>query len=294
MEWAKKHIALIITIVLIIALILPLGINALYLITTDCEVLHKPSEWTMFWGAYLGAIISAAVAFIILHIQRKDNEQQIKDTQNDNEAQNNANRELQVRTIKYQQAKYHYDKLCMAGVENISSYKLDELLFNLLTIATIDLAKLQAAKDLQPYLLVISSVSEKLDRTNSVMSLLANNNTPSGKEYHIQREETYKVMQDLLYDLKLLIVCSSSKDIEKLKTCLTQQSSQLSIEAKKRIENYIQEHSSTHNSFTFVSDVIMIHLKSQESLYERVKEYTHKFIQLEKERIDNILTEDKN
>lgn len=92
MEWAKKHIALIITIVLMIALILPLGINALYLISTDCEVLHKPSEWTMFWGGYLGAIISAAVAFIILHIQRKENDKQ-----------NDTNRNIQINTIKYQQ-----------------------------------------------------------------------------------------------------------------------------------------------------------------------------------------------
>ena len=92
MEWAKKHIALIITIVLIIALILPLGINALYLISTDCEVLHKPSEWTMFWGGYLGAIISAAVAFIILHIQQKENDKQ-----------NDTNRNIQINTIKYQQ-----------------------------------------------------------------------------------------------------------------------------------------------------------------------------------------------
>lgn len=92
MEWIKKHIALIIAIVLIIALILPLGINALYLISTDFEVLHKPSEWTMFWGGYLGAIISAAVAFIILHIQRKENE-----------TQNDTNRNIQINTIKYQQ-----------------------------------------------------------------------------------------------------------------------------------------------------------------------------------------------
>ena len=103
MEWIKKHIALIIAIVLIVVLVLPLGINALYLISTDCEVLHKPSEWTTFWGGYLGAIISAAVAFIILYIQRKDNEQQIKDAQKDNETQNKANRNLQINTLKYQQ-----------------------------------------------------------------------------------------------------------------------------------------------------------------------------------------------
>lgn len=121
MEWSKKHIALIITIVLIIALILPLGINALYLISTDCEVLHKPSEWTTFWGGYLGAIISAAVAFIILYIQRKDNEQQIKDAQKDNETQNKANRNLQINTLKYQQEQIRLNNFIAVSSKLIAS-----------------------------------------------------------------------------------------------------------------------------------------------------------------------------
>lgn len=110
MEWAKKHIALIITIVLMIALILPLGINALYLISTDCEVLHKPSEWTMFWGGYLGAIISAAVAFIILYIQRKENEEQ-----------NKANRTLQKNTLKYQLEQSRLDNFMSIASELITA-----------------------------------------------------------------------------------------------------------------------------------------------------------------------------
>ena len=121
MEWGKKHIALIITIVLIIALILPLGINALYLISTDCEVLHKPSEWTTFWGGYLGAIISAAVAFIILYIQRKDNEQQIKDAQKDNETHNKANRNLQINTLKYQQEQIRLNNFIAVSSKLIAS-----------------------------------------------------------------------------------------------------------------------------------------------------------------------------
>ena len=121
MEWIKKHIALIIAIVLIVVLVLPLGINALYLISTDCEVLHKPSEWTTFWGGYLGAIISAAVAFIILYIQRKDNEQQIKDAQKDNETQNKANRNLQINTLKYQQEQIRLNNFIAVSSKLIAS-----------------------------------------------------------------------------------------------------------------------------------------------------------------------------
>ena len=121
MEWIKKHIALIIAIVLIVVLVLPLGINALYLISTDCEVLHKPSEWTTFWGGYLGAIISAAVAFIILYIQRKDNEQQIKDTQRENETQNKTNRKLQINTLKYQQEQVRLNNFIAVSSKLIAS-----------------------------------------------------------------------------------------------------------------------------------------------------------------------------
>ena len=121
MEWAKKHIALIIAIVLIVVIVLPLGINELYLISTDCEVLHKPSEWTTFWGGYLGAIISAAVAFIILYIQRKDNEQQIKDAQKDNETQNKANRNLQINTLKYQQEQIRLNNFIAVSSKLIAS-----------------------------------------------------------------------------------------------------------------------------------------------------------------------------
>lgn len=103
MKWIKKHITLLVIFIIVIALVLPMGINSLYLISTDCEILHKPSEWTTFWGSYLGAIISAAVAFIILYIQRKDNEQQNLDNKTDNDAQNKANRQLQINALQFQQ-----------------------------------------------------------------------------------------------------------------------------------------------------------------------------------------------
>ena len=127
MEWIKKHIALIIAIVLIIALILPLGINALYLISTDCEVLHKPSEWTMFWGSYLGAIISAGVAFIILHIQRKDNEKDNNDNRENNKTQNEANRQLQLNIMRYQQEIHWLDNFRSASLEYCHAFNNNDV-----------------------------------------------------------------------------------------------------------------------------------------------------------------------
>ena len=91
MKWIKEHITLLVVIIIGIALVLPICINALYLIGTDCEILHKPSEWTKFWGGYLGAIISAVVAFIILGIQYQQNKKE-----------NGENRELQKSVLKHQ------------------------------------------------------------------------------------------------------------------------------------------------------------------------------------------------
>ena len=116
MEWIKKHTTLFVVIVIAFALVLPIGVNALYFLDTDYEILHKPSEWTTFWGSYLGAIISAAVAFIILHIQRMDNEKQIEDAHIDNEIQNIANRNLQINTLKYQQ-----EQICLNNFIAVSS-----------------------------------------------------------------------------------------------------------------------------------------------------------------------------
>lgn len=121
MKWIKKHITLLVIFIIVIALVLPMGINSLYLISTDCEVLHKPSEWTTFWGGYLGAIISAAVAFIILYIQRKDNEQQVKDTQAENETQNKANRNLQINILKYQQEQVRLNNFIAVSSKLIAS-----------------------------------------------------------------------------------------------------------------------------------------------------------------------------
>lgn len=91
MKWIKGYITLLVVIIIGIALVLPICINALYIIGTDCEILHKPSEWTKFWGSYLGAIISAVVAFIILGIQHQQNKKE-----------NGDNRELQKSVLKHQ------------------------------------------------------------------------------------------------------------------------------------------------------------------------------------------------
>ncbi|MBR4300970.1 MAG: hypothetical protein IKT84_03520, partial [Bacteroidales bacterium] len=63
-DWIIKHKWATAIIVSVLMFFWPLIVNCLYNVETDCEVLHKPQDWTIFWGSYIGSIVSAAVAFI--------------------------------------------------------------------------------------------------------------------------------------------------------------------------------------------------------------------------------------
>lgn len=87
MEWIKKYWW-----GLLIILIIPIVINYILLLPAITPIVGDNTVWLSFWGGYLGAIISAAVAFVILAVQYR---------QNQNE--NIASRQLQINTLKYQQ-----------------------------------------------------------------------------------------------------------------------------------------------------------------------------------------------
>ena len=79
---------------------LPVVFNLCYLIPAFAEIFEEPKGWTIFWGAYLGAIISCTVSFVVLHKQLEQNHRE-----------NNMNRDNQRRTVEYQQAKQELDIL---------------------------------------------------------------------------------------------------------------------------------------------------------------------------------------
>lgn len=292
MEWLKQHISIVVIIVIAITLLLPLGINAAYLVETDCSILHKPSEWTTFWGSYLGSIISAGVAFIILYIQRKDNEKQNDENRISNEVQNFANRELQYSIIRYQQERSCYDGLCDAGVENICAYKITDILYYLISLATFDITKIKSLDDFKPYLLKISASSDRLDKTNSMMVLLINRDSDEAKEYHSKRNDAYNRFQTLLEDVKILVTCSISNDINGLKNTISNESLVLSSIASEMINGYIKRSNDIFKPMSFMSDVIIPRIRAEENLHKKVQEFTYKYIQSEKQRIDNLLNEE--
>lgn len=77
---------------LLLIITIPLIINTLMVLPKLFPITGDSSSWLGFWGSYIGAILSSAIAIFILY---KQNQQ--------NHIENIANRNLQLSVIKYNQ-----------------------------------------------------------------------------------------------------------------------------------------------------------------------------------------------
>lgn len=78
---------------------------------------NAPTVWLGFWGGYMGAMISAAVAFFILRKQLEQNHEE-----------NEKNRQLQINVIKYEQQQKELLNLKLALMNYIQSFKMSEII----------------------------------------------------------------------------------------------------------------------------------------------------------------------
>lgn len=77
---------------LLLIIVTPLIINTLMVQPILFPITGDSSSWLSFWGSYIGAVLSSAIALYILY---KQNQQ--------NHTENIANRNLQLSVIKYNQ-----------------------------------------------------------------------------------------------------------------------------------------------------------------------------------------------
>lgn len=93
-DWIKRHYLWVVSGVVLIVLLLPLGINASYLIDTEYCILHRPSEWTMFWATYLAAIASFAMVLVTWWTLKQNKEQNDALIAQNEEILRNSNEQL--------------------------------------------------------------------------------------------------------------------------------------------------------------------------------------------------------
>lgn len=96
-KWMQKYRWTIIIVILVTSI--PIAINFILLFPSFTSIVGDNTEWLSFWSGY----ISAAVAFVILHIQRMDSKKQIENNKKENKRENEENRKLQLNILKYQQ-----------------------------------------------------------------------------------------------------------------------------------------------------------------------------------------------
>ena len=202
-DWIKKYKWYIIIGGLLI-IFWPLIVNCLYNVETNCKVLHKPQEWTIFWGSYIGSIVSAAVAFIILHIQSKKNEEENEKNREENE----KNRVLQLKIVEQQQEMQWLNTFRQCSVEYISVYSDD----NIREIVN------KVKNEPKESLSLIEAMFEKMEKARLMMAFLERevgyeNIKAALKEKHELYNET---LEDMKYVIDFYITSENDFSIMKL------------------------------------------------------------------------------
>lgn len=284
MEWIKKHTTLLVVIIIAFALVLPICINALYLVNTDCEILHKPSEWTTFWGSYLGAIISAGVAFTILHIQRKDNEEDNKNNRENNKTQNEANRQLQLNIMRYQQEIHWLDNFRSASLEYCHAFNNNDvvLVTNLMWENPKDAFK------------ILKTLYDKLGASEAHFSFLCKNDD-KGSILKSDVFKTHLLHQQLLDDIQWVVLYFTqesplSRNEVGFANFLKFKNYKLTI----NMTDIIQRIRTNNNWGDFFYKIYNTRVQEGRLYESDVKNRMYKYIKEEQERINNILTTDLN
>lgn len=105
-----------IVILLLIISLFPIVLNYILMMPLVLPFIGEGKDWIAFWGGYLGSIIAAGVALLMLTKQQKQNHEE-----------NMANRELQVASIKCSLEKEQLSELRKDFVNYIESYDDIEL-----------------------------------------------------------------------------------------------------------------------------------------------------------------------
>ena len=238
---------------LLVLFLLPIGINSLYLCDAWCSIFEIPSEWTKFWGGYLGAIISGIVAFIILYIQRKDNELQNKENKiqnQENRQQNKLENEANRRLAIYQMEKQRIDDVRNVYTQYMTLVNTNDLL---------ELA-LKIQQDSPTLITDLRKPNDEFRKAKILVSLYPLKDTNNAKTFIQERSDFEKSYHATLNDFdKLIRWCKYSdptfitQDSEKLK--------EISVELRNIIKTTKQDVSIREFIYECASRLVKEHAK---------------------------------
>lgn len=297
MEWIKKYWKAI-----LIILALPIVINFILLIPALSPIVGDNVNWLSFWGSYLGAIISAGAAFVILHIQREDaklenkqnrlsNEEQNNQNRIANKKQNDANRQLQLNIMKYHQQSQWLDNFRNASLEYYQAFNKNDIVL----ISNCMWDNPEEAFNM------MKALFDRVAITNAKFSFFCKqDDTAQALQKEINK--THKTYVQFLHDLQWIIqyykhflppMRIKSHFLTFLQKCTDKSSDNYPITHIIVAARSIPENPKNGNQFYF--DKLYHNISSGTDDFTRlVRDLIYEYIQQEQERIDNILIGDKN
>lgn len=247
-------------------------------------------DWMSFWGSYLGATISALVAFVILGIQRKDTKHNYEQIRRDNQMQfyrnkrimgleeairkdkeNTFNHQFQTNQILYQQEIRWLSDLRKTLANYISAYGENEVKDIIYSIQSSSFESIQQK---------IKETCNALAHADTAFSLVVSENskTTIGDTYQKELAKMYARYMSIINDIQLL-------------ACIYYDKAPISNEASDSLNNLIAEmgidsKNMDYNQFSELAHQI---IKPLSGIIESVKTLSQSCIKEERQRVESLL-----
>ena len=278
--WIKVvlKILLWLSITVVVIYVIPRIINYLILKPACFEVVGDGTHWLSFWGGYLGAIISAGVAFIILGIQYQQNKKE-----------NNDNRTLQKNVLKHQVRTQRLNTIEARLIEYFQSFnyvEIDNLAYQILN-----------KEDRNPIMARLKELWKEKESATLKLEMIFVSSTDEAESTYLSAfkdyDEQYNMLvEDLMWFCDIGYHSGDDAMLNKLVIkSINDYKSRHLIENKYRIWNYIKKY-----NYKIVSERNNIIKERLEVLNDFADyllwEVIKSLIQYEQQEIDKILKTD--
>lgn len=288
----SKHYIWLLPIILIPGL--PILLNFLVFKPTSHYSVGTLHDWMSFFGSYLGATISASVAFIILSIQRKDAKQNYEKIRRDdrrqyllnrrkagldeaikNQWRNKYNQQFQQHQLLYRQEVQWLRDLQKALSNYISAYRDIEI------IDIINSIQKSSFESIQQKIKIIKD-SLALANTSLDLVIVENSKTMIIDIYQKELSEMYTHYTSIIDEIEQLAFIYYSK---------TPISNKVSDNLNNLIvKSGIDTKSMDYNQF---SELAQQTIKPLKEINERIRELSLSFIKDERDLIDTLLRDNE-
>lgn len=279
-NWGKVvlKVLLWLSITVVVIYVIPRIINYLILKPASFEVVGDGTHWLSFWGGYLGAIISAGVAFIILGIQYQQNKKE-----------NNDNRTLQKNVLKHQVRTQRLNTIEARLIDYFQSFnyvEIDNLAYQILN-----------KEDRNPIMARLKELWKEKESATLKLEMIFVSSTDEAESTYLRAfkdyDEQYNMLvEDLMWFCDIGYHSGDDAMLNKLVIkSINDYKSRHLIENKYRIWNYIEKY-----NYKIVSERKNIIKERLEVLNDFADcllwEVIKSLIQYEQQEIDKILKTD--